>query len=133
MNFKVRVAQHKIMKAKSPECKTCKVEDTTEHIINTCRRHEETREIMLAKLKFCGKVTELLKTTEPEKIKQIANFLTEIEDQRIEQDKKEKEEETNKTTKKLPAKKKPKMKPARTTKKVKTKPIQRTKAAPHCM
>ena len=89
--------QHRIGKAESPLCKTCKVIDSTEHVINDCKRHENTREIMLLRLKHSGKVAELLSSTDEKIILNLANFLEEIRDKRL---KEENEKNSKKTSKK---------------------------------
>ena len=79
----------KAPKAKSPLCKTCGVSDTTEHVIDQCQQHEAERELMLQRLHFSGKVSDLLSCQDKQVVNEVASLLVSIEDTR---NKKEEEE-----------------------------------------
>ena len=74
--------------AKSPMCKTCGVSDTTEHVIDQCQLHEADRSLMLQRLRYSGKVSDLLSSEEKETVKELANFLVSIDDCRVAERKK---------------------------------------------
>jgi hypothetical protein len=68
---------------KSPMCKTCEASDNTEHVIDCCRQHEAERSLMLQRLQYSGKVSDLLFSQDKETIEELANLLVKIEDSRI--------------------------------------------------
>jgi hypothetical protein len=94
---------HFIKKKDDPLCSTCKVSDTTEHVINNCQMHEHQRMLLTQKLQHTGRVSKLLASKDRNAIQHLADFLMQIEDERKLKEKEEKEAEEleiNKTNKK---------------------------------
>ena len=93
----------------SPLCRVCKVDDTTEHIIDQCLMHEAPRSVLLSRLRHSGRVSDLL--SDKAVVNEVANFLVSIEDDRKAYRKEEahkreearrKEEEKNQNPQKQP-------------------------------
>ena len=66
------------------KCTFCGVTDDTGHVLNDCILHEEPRSLMMQKLFFTGKVTELLTNSNQTTVKELANFLVKADDTRRE-------------------------------------------------
>ena len=64
----------------SPLCRVCKVDDTTEHIIDQCLMHEAPRAVLLSRLRHSGRVSDLL--SDKVVVNEVADFLVSIEDDR---------------------------------------------------
>lgn len=74
---------HYIKKANDPHCKTCSAPDTTQHVLNDCRRHMESRQKMLKQFKQRYKlVTEMLCTRDKDELEMLGKFLQKIEAER---------------------------------------------------
>ena len=82
---------HFIKKAASPLCSTCKVSDTTEHVVDYCTLHEGPRMLLLQKLNYVGKVSTLLSSKNKKIASSVADFLVTIEDERKRIEKEERE------------------------------------------
>ena len=84
---------HFIKKVSSPLCTLCKVADTTEHVLDVCALHEESREIMLQGLHHTGKVSDMLGSNHRRTVEKLAEFLERAEEKRNSIEKKEREED----------------------------------------
>jgi hypothetical protein len=76
----------------SPLCRECKINDTTEHIVDECKIHEGPRSVLLLRLRHSGKVSDLLTCQDKATINELADFLVNIEDDRKDHRKKEAQE-----------------------------------------
>ena len=75
------------------KCTLCKVTNTTEHVLDVCALHEESREIMLQGLHHAGKVSDLLGSNHRRTVEKLAEFLERAEEKRNSIEKKEQEED----------------------------------------
>jgi hypothetical protein len=80
-----------IKKMASPLCSTCKVSDTTEHVVDHCTLHEGPRMLLLQKLQYIGKVSTLLSCRNKKIASSVADFLVKVENERKRVEKEEKE------------------------------------------
>jgi hypothetical protein len=70
--------------APSPLCETCKVPDDIRHVLDNCLQHEDARESMLSRLKYTGKVSDLLAAQDYHTINEVADLLITIDNDRTE-------------------------------------------------
>ena len=84
---------HFIKQRKSPLCRACTVNDTTEHVINECQIHEDPRSLLLQNLRHSGKVSDLLNSREKIIVDELANYLIKVDDERKRRGKEEEEAE----------------------------------------
>ena len=61
----------------------CNVEDTTDHVINTCALHDKDRNDLISDLRHTGPVSVLLNSKKKSTAESLAIFLTKIEQLRI--------------------------------------------------
>ena len=74
-------------------CDTCKVKDDMGHVLNNCKKHEESRSLTLIRIKEeTAKITDLITNENATFIKELGRFLVEIDESRS------KVKENNKTT-----------------------------------
>ena len=64
-------------------CTFCRVKDDTEHVLNSCNLHEQSRTALLKKRGYVGKVTDLLTSDDAVETKELTLFLVNAEDTRI--------------------------------------------------
>ena len=74
--------QKSIAQSHTSICTHCKQEDTTEHVINECILHEDLRKTIRLQLQHTGRVTQLLTSRKDREVKELAEFLTAIDNDR---------------------------------------------------
>ena len=74
-----------IDQTENPYCLICDEIDDTKHVLNKCMRHEEPRQTMLNKLTYkYREVTDMLCTTDTKELNLLGEYVTTIDDQRVE-------------------------------------------------
>jgi len=63
-------------------CTFCGVKDDTEHVLNSCNLHEQSRSSLLGKRGYASRVTDLLTSDDAAETKDLARFLVEADDTR---------------------------------------------------
>jgi hypothetical protein len=65
----------------NPNCTTCEVKDTTLHLLNNCKRHDDERSKLITKCNY-SKVTQILMTRDSKELAHLSEFLCAIDDAR---------------------------------------------------
>jgi len=76
-----------IRKKDDARCSNCPTEETIHHIIDRCIKYEQQREKMRKVTNQWGNLSRLLISDNPMEIKAIADFLTEVDDMKVNQTK----------------------------------------------